>query len=583
MVVMRLGSRMGARAARWLGLAALLAGGGCYSGLDGEAATLGGGADGADGGDGDGDGDGDDDDDDDDDSQAGCEGPNPGSSPIRRLTGWEYDNTVAALLGDTTRPSQTQGFPQEGGSGFDNNADVGTVTWLMANKYMLAAEDVADRAVQDLTGLLPCDPAANETACLDQFIDEFGSQAWRRPLDATERAQMQALFADTRADYPLEEAVSLLLQAFLQSPNFLYRVELGVGEEQGTAAIALSDYEMASRLSYFLWGTMPDDALLAAAAAGELSTPEEVEAQARRMLDDDRAREMVAHFSEQWLGYHGLAVASKDPDLFPEWTTGIADKQVAETNAFVDHVMFEDDATLATMLTAPYTFVDAELAAYYGIDAPAGAGMVQVTPEDQETAGILSQGSILTVFAKPNQTNPISRGLFVREHLLCQIPPPPPDDVDINPPQPDPDATTREQYDQHRSDPACAGCHVLFDPVGFGFENFDAIGRWRETENGKPIDASGELAATDVNGEFYGVAELGERLGQSEMVADCVARQWFRFANGRTESDDNDQCSLDQIRGSFEESGYDLRELLVSLTQADSFMYRTAYAAEGGQ
>jgi len=195
----------------------------------------------------------------------------------------------------------------------------------------------------------------------------------------------------------------------------------------------------------------------------------------------------------------------------------------------------------------------------------------------------LSQGSILTAFSKPNQTNPIGRGLFVREHLLCQIPPPAPDDVDINPPEPDPNATTREQYDQHRSDPACAGCHILFDPVGFGFENYDAIGRWRETENGQTIDASGELAATDVNGDFYGVAELGDRLADSEMVADCVARQWFRFANGRTESEDNDQCSLDQIRGGFEESGYDLRELLISLTQADSFMYRTAYAAEGGQ
>lgn len=569
---------------RGWGLAGLLVASGCYGGLDhndlgpGGASADDGGGTADDGGSGDGDDDGGSDG-----AASLCETPSPGASPIRRLTAWEFDNTVRDLLDDTSSPSQTIGFPQEGGSGFDNNADVSSVTWLMANKYMLASEDVAARAVTDLDGLLGCDAVADEAGCITGFVEDFGARAWRRPLTANEQTAMVALFNDARDSFPVGDAVELLLQAFLQSPHFLYRVELGVGDEQGDAVVALSSWEMASRLSYFLWGTMPDPELFEAAEAGELSSREQIEAQARRMLDAPQSRAMVGHFAEQWLGYHELSATSKDPESFPEWTSAIATKQHDEASAFFEHVMFEDDATLSTLLTAPYTFVDAELAAYYGLDAPeAGASMTRVTPTGQDVAGILSQGGVLTVFSKPNQTNPIARGIFVREHLLCQIPPPPPDDVNINPPVPDPNATTREQYDQHRDDPACAGCHILFDPVGFGFENFDAVGRWRTTENGFDVDASGELASTDVNGTFVGVTELGESLAASEMVASCVARQWFRFANGRTESPVEDACNLEVVGERFTDSGYDMRELLVALTQADSFRFRTAYAAEGG-
>jgi hypothetical protein len=498
------------------------------------------------------------------------------------MTAWEYDNTIADLLGDDSHPSE--GFAQEGGSGFDNNADVTSVTWLMAQKYMLASEEIAARAVADLDGLLPCDPSVAEATCIDGWIESFGREAWRRPLTAEELSGLRELFADSRVTEDLPTSVGLVLQALLQSPHFLYRVELGVPGETGALAVPLDDWEMASRLSYFLWGSMPDPTLSAAADAGELRTREQIEAQARRMLDDPKARRMVGHFYEQWLGYHQLDFIDKDTSMFPTWSPAIAARQRAEAEAFLEHVMFEDDATLATLLTAPYTFVDAELAGFYGIEAPAGdGGLGLVEPQGQQLAGILTQGGVLSAHSKANSTNPIARGIFVREQLLCTIPPPPPDNVDIVPPTPDPNATTREQFEQHRSDPACSGCHMLFDPIGFGFENYDAVGRFRTTENGFDVDASGELAASDVDGPFVGPRQLGEKLAGSEQVAQCVARQWFRFSYGRTESAELDACNLDSLDQAFADSGYDMRELLVSLTQTDAFLFRTAYAAEGGQ
>jgi len=522
---------------------------------------------------------------DDDGEPSACgELPAPGASPIRRLSAWEYDNTISDLLDDDSNPSSS--FPQEGGSGFDNNADVAAVTWLIANKYMLAAEEISARAVTDLGTLLPCDPlSGDERACVDQWVGEFGPRAWRRPLSATERDAMLSLFDDRRTIDDLPTSIALVLQAFLQSPHFLYRVELGIPGEEGEPSIALDDYEMASRLSYFLWGSMPDGELLTAAAAGELRDPTAIEDQARRMLDDSKSRRMVEHFHEQWLGTVRLTSIDKDTAIFPTWSPELSLTQAAEVAAFVDHVIFEsDEPTLATLLTANYTFVDGELAEFYGLPTPVGSGLQRAEAAEggPRLSGLLSLGGILSAYSKSNQTNPIARGIFVREQLLCQIPPPPPDDVDLIPPEPDPNATTRELFEQHRSDPACSGCHMLFDPIGFGFEGFDAVGRWRTTENRFPIDASGELTSVDVAGPFDGVQDLGQKLAQSEDVAECVARQWFRFAYGRTESEELDACTMETLTATFAESGYDMRELLVALSQTDAFLYRSAYEGEGG-
>lgn len=507
-----------------------------------------------------------------------CATPQPGTSPIRRLSAFEYDNTIEDLLGDDSHPAAS--FPDEGASGFDNNADVASVSRLQAEKYMRAAEDISARATADLPALLGCDPVADETGCVHGWLASFAARAWRRPLAADELAALVAFFADARDGLPLGESVALVLQALLQSPHFLYRVEFGAGTPTGEV-IALGDHELASRLSYFLWASMPDDALFAAAAAGELHTPEQVEAQARRMLDHPRARAMVLHFHAQWLDYGDIDGLTKDTAVFPDYTPALAMAQRAEIDAFIDHVIFQGDGTLGALLGAPYTFVDDALAEYYGLPAPGGTGPQQVTPDDRDVAGVLTQGAILAVHAKPHETHPILRGLFVREQLLCTIPPPPPDDVDLTPPPVDPNATTRERYEQHRSDPACSGCHELMDPLGFGLEGFDATGRWRTSENGLAIDASGDLVGTDVDGAFVGAKQLSERLAGSAMVRDCVATQWFRYGYGRTESPELDACTLDDLKLRFAESDADIGELLVALTQTDAFLFRPVVVEEG--
>lgn len=500
-----------------------------------------------------------------------CEGIHPGNAPIRRLTAFEYDNTVEDLLGDTTRPAS--GFLAEGASGFDNNADVASVSRLQLEKYLHAAEGIAERATANLPGFMGCDPAADELGCIEAWVHGFVPRAWRRPLDPAESAELLGLYGESRELYSVAESVGLVLQAILLSPHFLYRVEYGAPSADGSAASIL-DYEMASRLSYLLWGSMPDAALFASAAAGGLRTPDQVEAEARRMLEHPRAHTMVRHFHRQWLVYADIAQVVKDIALYPDYGTDLAIAQGAATDALVEHVVWQGTGTLQELVGASYMFVDDRLATYYGLPAPGGDGLQRITPVDRDVAGILTDGAMLAVHAKPHETHPILRAMFVRERLLCSPPPPPPEDVDLTPPPVDPNATTRERYEQHRSDPSCSGCHALLDPLGFGFENFDATGRWRTLENGIAIDASGELSGTDVDGEFVGARGLADRLAGSSMVGACYAKQWFRYGYGRVESQEADACTIDNLQTAFAESGDDVRELLIALTQTDAFLYR---------
>ena len=359
----------------------------------------------------------------------------------------------------------------------------------------------------------------------------------------------------------------------LQSPAFLYHLELGLPDEGGDV-VPLSEYELASRLSFFLWNSGPDDALLDAAAAGELADAEARVAHAQRLLEDPRARESVGSFHVQWLGLDHLEDAFKDPAVYPEFDIELADAMVDETRRFASLTILQGDARLETLLTASHSNLTEPLFALYGIDLPSHftPGMpVELDPS--QLAGLITQASFLTEHALPNQSGPIQRWVEIRNQFFCDPPPPPPPGVDAEPPMPDPNATTREIFEQHTADPTCASCHVLIDGIGLGMENYDGIGRHRTTENGKPVDASGELRATDVDGPFEGGVELAHRLAQSEDVRECVARQWFSYALGRLEGD-GDACSLQTLHDAFSESGYDVRALLVELVRTDAFRYR---------
>jgi len=506
-----------------------------------------------------------------------CVGLVPGPSPIRRMTRFEYNNTVRDLLGDDTQPASSF-VPEEEAMGFDNQATALGVTQILAEQYMIAAEGIASRAVSNLDALLPCDPATvGESACADAFIRAFGRKAYRRPLEDDEVTRLLKVFAWGVEEQGFSRGIELVVQVVLQSPHFLYRVEFGMPDPVEADVVPLTPHEIASRLSYMLWGTMPDDALFQAADEGRLGTKEEIAAEAQRMLGDPRARQAVANFNAQWLGLSHLDNIKKDAAAYPKYHEGLRPLWRAETLAFLEDVIFEGEGDVASMFTASYSVMNDELASFYGISGgPTSQDFERVELDPTKSAGILTQASVLAATGKPNQTSPVHRGKFVRERLLCQILPPPPNNAAFNAPEVRPDATTRERFAEHSENEACAGCHIKMDPVGFGFEHYDGIGLYRETDQGLPIDDSGELVDTrNIDGPFHGVVELAQKLAESEEARQCVATQWFRFAYGRVEGED-DQCSMTEIQKAFAKGGFHVKDLLVALTQTDAFRYRRA-------
>jgi hypothetical protein len=490
------------------------------------------------------------------------------------MTRVEYNNTVRDLLGDTTEPAASFAVEEEA-LGFNNNAANLVTSAALAERYMLAAEGIAERALLTPEKLLPCDPlVTGNESCGQQFIANFGKRAFRRPLTADETAMLGAQFSAGLAADGFKEGIARVIQTGLQAPQFLYRVELGTPAAAGESVVRLSGWETASRLSYLLWGSMPDEELFQAAETGALASAEQVAAQAGRMLADPKARAAVENFHQQWLDYDRIKSVGKDSTAFPEWSAEIGGLMREETRAYLDHVVFDGAGDLRTLLTSSTGFMNAKLAQFYGVTGPAGGAFEKVTLDPAQRSGVLTLGTLLTINAHSNQTSPVHRGLLVRQTILCGTIPPPPPDVIIKAPEPDPNSTARQRFAEHSENPACGGCHSLMDSIGFGFENYDAMGRFRSHENGQLVDASGELTNTDVDGGFVGVAELASKLAGSRDAQACYAKQWFRFAYGRGEGA-ADACTLASLEQRFTEAGGNIKELLVALTQTDAFLFKT--------
>jgi len=496
-----------------------------------------------------------------------------GVTPLRRLTALQYERTVHDLLGVDVDGQAILAADERVGP-FKSNA-VAPVTELNVDQYMAAAETVAQAALADLGSLVPCDPQdIGELSCGEAFIDDFGPIALRRPLDDETRAELRRVL-EHGLEQSFEDGIRLVIQAALQSPYFLYHVESPGGDVGEDGRVGLSPFELASRLSYFLWRTMPDRALFEAAEAGELDTPEGIREQVLRMLDDHKAEVAIQQFHLQWLHIDELGELAKDPDLYPDFDAELLREMVDDVARVADYVVREGDAKLDSLLTTPYTFATGRLADYYGID-PVEGDEPTVLDRDQR-AGLLTQPAFLAKAAHGDQSSPIHRGVVVREDFLCQILPDPPADVDDTPPDPDPNATTRERFAQHTEDPSCAGCHSLIDGIGFGFEAYDAIGQFREMDGNDVVDDLGEIVGgDDASGTFEGAIELSNRLVESSISRHCVANQWFRFALGRMEGD-ADAPLLDEIYADFDAS-HDLRDLIVAIAQSDAF--RTRYAGQ---
>jgi len=456
-----------------------------------------------------------------------------------------------------TRP---EGFP------YDTHG-AGVVTSVHVEEYLRVGEEVSTIL---RPGLVPCSPTPNAAACARQFISSFGSRAWRRPLTAAEAIMLTTLITSAAT---FDAGVSLAVQVMLSSPFFLYRSEVGT-EVMGV--VQLDAYEVASALSYFLWASMPDADLFEAAATGALLAPEGRTVQAARMLADPRARDVLGAFALQWLGAENVLTSDKTPQLFPGFTMLVRQSLAEETRRFMGHVVVDQQGSLADLLTSGNSVVNATVASFYGL--PGTVTDWRVMPVGTvNRAGILSHASVLAASSHSDQTSPIRRGLLVRKRMLCQEFGVPPANAGMVP-EVDPNATTRERFRQHSQNPECYSCHQFIDGVGFGLENFDAVGQYRTHENTLPVDTAGDL--TDVEGfgtmtsaPFSTVAQLGQILASSRSAEACFVRQVQRFATGRHE-DDRDRCRLEALTQQFHDGGQNIRALILQLVASSAFVQR---------
>ncbi|MES1172907.1 MAG: DUF1592 domain-containing protein [Myxococcales bacterium] len=517
---------------------------------------------------------------------------------MRRLTYREYDHMLTQLLGDTTSPAS-------GPTGWspDDTAESGFVAPDKVASYHVVqfnqtADALVDAALQTMkaggkTGkfVLPAGctapSTAQETSCATQFIASFGQQAYRRPIAADEQADLLALFSTVRSTdaFTFLDSIGAIAKVMLQSPNFLYHWELGPTKpiKGADGLVPLSQWQMASRLAASLWESMPDDTLFTAAQKGELGTPAQVLAQAQRMIADPQAAQSLYSFHLQWLlnmGFHTTDLSAVDPKPASLLTAAAAQGLQTEFTSFISSVFVPPgDGTLNSLYTAPYAFVNKDLAAIYGVPGPA-TGFAKVSLDPTQRAGIFTQVAFLAGIEDTIADNPIYRGIAVYTKALCgQVPPPPGNIPVVNFV---PGGTTRQAFDAHGSSACATGCHSLFDPPGFAFENYDGVGQYRTTDGGQPVDATGTfkgplMVAGMAGGsefKFNNAVELSKQLAASSEAQSCVDRQWSRYILGRPETAADAGSLQAAYHAGAATTGFSIRDMLGALLASKAFMYR---------
>ena len=493
--------------------------------------------------------------------------PEPGA--MRRLTIAQYHNAVADVFGDAIVPTvdleedeTTEVFLSIGAS------KVGTSEHGV-EQYQAAASDVATQVFAhrgDYELLVDCGPQSADDPCARAFLEHYGRLLWRRPLDADELDRYVALVG---ADYENGQNPPLGLQyalaAMLQSPNFLYVPQIGE-EDPDTGLRRYTSLEMASRLSFFVWDSIPDDELLVAAEADALLDPADVAAQVDRMLDQPRAADLAGRFFAEAWNVQRMAVNDKNPEVFPDWNDTLLGEYRDEFRMFLADLVARD-GDVRDIFSGKTTFASPELAGWYGLPAPDANGAV---PLDDTRFGLLTSGAVVAANSPSDRTSPTIRGKFVLERLMCQtVPPPPPN---VNNTLPDDDGiegeTLRKKLERHRKDPNCAVCHEMIDPLGFVFENYDGVGHYRTEDNGTAIDSSGSFG----NQTFAGAGDLSAFLASDESATQCVAQLLLGFATGR-ETTKQDVDIAAQLQQAFAAAGYGFHELVVQLATQPTFRY----------
>jgi hypothetical protein len=452
---------------------------------------------------------------------------------------------------------------------FDNSVAGALVTTPRASAFFEASTTLAQQLVAARASVLPCsDAELRDVDCVERMVGQLGRRIYRRPLGADERERYRSRI--TMADDPVV-GLERVLRTMLASPHFLYRSELGTETAPGIAT--LDDHELASLLSYTIWGSAPDDALLDDAEAGRLSSGPGRAEVARRMMDDPRAAARLEWFGAQWLGVDKLTTAHKATERYPLWSDALREAMIEESGRRVTGELLDGEGTLPGLLTTSRTELNAELAAVYGVEPPAEGWSRAVLPP--ERAGVLGMAAVLASTSHSDQTSPVRRGLWVRERLLCQDLGTPPANAG-GVPELEEGLSTRDRFAQHSTDPACSGCHQYIDPVGFGFEHFDPIGAWREADDGGPVDASGSVVGLEGIGGmdevgFYGADELARIVASSDAAPACFVETTWAWTLGRAPQD---ACTLAQSTEAFRAAGQDYRTLVEAVVASPTFAQR---------
>ena len=530
----------------------------------------------------------------------------PAPSVLRRLNRPEYNNTIRDLVGVTFTPADD--FPaDDSGDGFDTIGSVLSVSPTLIEKYLIAADAVIERAAahsdiwnrlrtppaeDDIPYVLRGTPPQRENAIkgarvameerdaartveigrIYSALQAFADRAYRRPIAHSEMIRLMR-FVETAINRGegAETGFKLALKAVLVSPHFLFKVEREPPASEPGTHSQLNDFELATRLSYFLWSSMPDEELFRLAASGKLHDPHVLVAQIRRMLHDAKSRALSENFASQWLQTRALSEVTRDPDRFPGFNAGLVRAMRTETELFFDNIVRED-RNIIEFLTGDYTFLNEQLASHYRMAGVRGDRFRRVSLQGTGRTGVVMHASVLTVTSGPTRTSPVKRGKWVLENIIGRSAPSPPPGVDgLKEDQNHKPATIREQFDRHRARADCASCHARLDPLGFGLENFDAIGAWREREGETPIDPSGLLPDGQT---FRSPTELVSLLAKNkDDFTRCLARKLLTYGLGRS-LEPGDNQSVERIVRHTARNGDRFSSLAIAIARSELFQSR---------
>src|SRR6478736_3909220 len=495
------------------------------------------------------------------------------ASVARRLSRAELSNLVRDALGDDSSAA-AKFLSEDQYRPFDNDYTVQSASSALIESLEATANDIAARAVLPANRgrIVPCTPTGpGDAACLRSTIESSGRRLYRRPLSEEQvqaylTLQSYATESDPSVPHDFYTAVNLVLRSMLQDPEVLYRIEVGTPTSE-PGIFALDDYEVASRLSFLLWGSGPDDALLDQAGAGKLTETGLRMQAAARLLSDPRARAQIERFHAMWLGYRAIPASAELAAAFS-----------LETNKLIEKVVFEQPSSYLDLFTSSQTYVSGPLPAQYGVAAPAG-GQGWVTYADDKRAGILSHGSVLAAFSKFSDTSPTQRGIFVQTRLLCNKVGSPPANVNVDQPPSDGDKVCKiDRYDEHRKLASCKGCHAQLDPIGYGLENYDIAGRYRTHDDAHEdciLPDKGELPGV---GEFSGPGQLAQLSVSNGELESCFVQHFMSYAVGR-ELRPEEAAAKDAVLAGFKGSGYDLKQMLSNYVGDERFALRQEEAA----